>query len=63
MLALQNWQGPSLILFRGISRLPEQQAELLTLNLDRIKIHLEKGCVVVLEKGRIRLRLFNPEET
>jgi len=59
MLAFQNWQGPSLILFREITHIPEKQAEVLLLNLRRIMPHLEKGCVVVLGKKRIRLRLFN----
>ena len=62
MLALRNWQGPSLILFRRISRKPEKQAEILLLNLQKIENHLEKGCVVVFDKERIRLKIFSPDE-
>ena len=58
ILALQNWTGPSFILFRGISRRPEKQAELILLNLARLQSSLENGCVAVFENGRIRLRLF-----
>ena len=61
ILALKGWKGPSLILFRGISPTPAKQAEILLLNLQRIRPHLEKGCVVVFEKTRIRLKLFNPD--
>jgi predicted nuclease of predicted toxin-antitoxin system len=61
ILALQNWTGPSLILFRGTSRKPEQQAELILLNLGKLADSLDKGCIAVLEEQRIRLRLFVPE--
>jgi len=58
MLALKEWQGPSLILLRGEPRRPEAQVELLLLNFTRIQADLEKGCIVVFQAERIRVRLF-----
>ena len=57
LLAMRQQMKPSLILFRrGIERKPAQQVELLLRNLRAIEDNLDKGCVVVLEENRIRIR-------
>ena len=61
ILAVKGWQGPSMIFFRRISHRPEKQAQMLVANLKRITPYLEQGCIIVFERGRIRLRPYNPD--
>jgi predicted nuclease of predicted toxin-antitoxin system len=57
LLALQDKPKPSLVLFRKLSqRRPQQQIEIFLTNLPNFIQHLEKGCVVVIEEHRIRIR-------
>lgn len=57
LLALRNETKPSLILFRGASlRRPDVQARLLLEQLPRLVTDLARGCVVVIQENRIRVR-------
>ena len=57
LLALRNEIKPSYILFRGMTtRRPEKQLQILLANLSALKESLEKGCVVVFDQNRIRIR-------
>ena len=57
LLALYDKNKPSVILFRrDTSRRPDKQVELLLKNLVGIEKPLNDGSVVVIEKGRIRIR-------
>ena len=48
---------PIFHLFRGMTtRRPEKQIKVLLANLPDLKESLEKGCVVVFDHNRIRLR-------
>lgn len=57
LLALRRVTTPSVILFRRSAvRNPEGQAAFLIANLPRIEQELHRGCVVVFDGTRIRVR-------
>ena len=57
LLALRRELEPSVILFRQQSgRRPETQADLLLANLEVIEAQLTRGCIVIVEDTRIRVR-------
>ena len=57
LLALRQETNPSVVLFRRIhQRHPEAQVKLLLANFSNVAHALEKGCIVILEQTRIRIR-------
>ena len=59
LLALREETRPSLILFlQSSGRHPQAQLELLFSVLPKVADELQRGCVAVLEEGRVRVRLL-----
>lgn len=59
LLALRSEVKPSVVLFRGATpRLPSDQVALLMANLPHLQSELAAGAVVVIEPGRLRIRLL-----
>jgi predicted nuclease of predicted toxin-antitoxin system len=58
MLALTHASGPSLVQLRGPKVLPEQIADLLIQSIDRFRVDLEAGALLLIEPGRSRVRIL-----
>ncbi|MFP3899957.1 MAG: DUF5615 family PIN-like protein [Acidimicrobiia bacterium] len=56
LLAIGHHPGPSVILLRRAPHLPAEQAKLLLMALDGVEADLAAGAVVVLGRGRARVR-------
>ncbi|MDO8531819.1 MAG: DUF5615 family PIN-like protein [Dehalococcoidia bacterium] len=57
LLALRQESNPSVVLFRGRStRSPVKQLRVLLANLPNLETALKKGCVVVFDETRVRIR-------
>lgn len=57
LIAAQQASKPSVILFRrGVERRPQQQLRLLLANLVSLEDVLQRGCVVVFDEKRVRVR-------
>ncbi len=57
LLAEAGSETPSFVLIRGAEPLaPDEQASLLTANLPGVAKELEQGAIVVLARGRVRVR-------
>jgi predicted urease superfamily metal-dependent hydrolase len=48
--------GPSVVLLRRVPHRPDEQAELLRAALELLQDDIEAGAVVVLSRGRARVR-------
>jgi predicted nuclease of predicted toxin-antitoxin system len=57
LIATRNTTKPSLILIRWpMLRLPSSQAKVILANLPNFAEDLEKGAIVTIEEGRVRVR-------
>lgn len=59
LLAIHQGRLPSIILFRrGAPRQPAAQAALLLANLPALAEHLQRGAIVSIRSGHLRIRLL-----
>jgi predicted nuclease of predicted toxin-antitoxin system len=59
ILATRHLTGPSVILFRRWTpRRAESIAALILENLPKFNLELERGCIVVIDQARIRIRML-----
>jgi predicted nuclease of predicted toxin-antitoxin system len=59
LLALRQAKKPSVVLLRWAElRLPEDQAKVIITNLLKLTEDLERGCIVVIEQTRLRVRFL-----
>jgi predicted nuclease of predicted toxin-antitoxin system len=59
LLALRREMAPSVILLRrGTDRRPARQAAIILANLTNLADSLQRGCIAVIEKARVRVRLL-----
>jgi predicted nuclease of predicted toxin-antitoxin system len=59
LLAVSGASSPSVVLLRSADHLdPDQQATMLAANLPAVADELQKGAVVSLMRGRLRVRLL-----
>ena len=57
LLAFRGLTAPSLVLFRSSDPVtPDEQADLIIANLDKVADDLEAGAIVVFARGRLRTR-------
>lgn len=56
LLAMSNATLPSVVLFRRVGRMAEEQAAILLLNLADIAADLEAGAIAVITNSQIRVR-------
>ncbi|HUB84296.1 MAG TPA: DUF5615 family PIN-like protein [Rhizomicrobium sp.] len=59
LLAMRNEAKPSVILFRkGTERSPEKQVKILLASLSAVEDDLRRGCLLIFEEARTRLRML-----
>lgn len=60
LLAIRQSKKPSIILLRlfGTMQRASEQVALIEANLPNIEVHLNAGCIVVIEPSQVRIRLL-----